>query len=116
MPLYEYKCSACGHRFERIVKFSDAPLKTCPACGKDALEQLIHAPAVQFKGSGWYVSDYARKGSNPASSKPVSGGSESVSSSKDAGAKESASPSAEKTAGDSGTGGAKPDPSKGKGK
>ena len=65
MPLYEYKCSACAHRFERIVKFSDAPLTTCPECGKDAIEQLISAPAMQFKGSGWYVTDYARKNSTP---------------------------------------------------
>ncbi len=82
MPLYEYHCSACGHRFERIVKFSDAPLTTCPKCGKEALDQLISAPAVQFKGSGWYVTDYARK-SAPASSstKP-----ETASAGKDSGA------------------------------
>jgi len=61
MPLYELKCGSCGHRFERIVKFSDPPVKSCPHCGKDAVEQVISAPAVQFKGSGWYVSDYARK-------------------------------------------------------
>jgi putative FmdB family regulatory protein len=86
MPLYEYKCGACGHQFERIVKFSDAPVKTCPQCGKDTAEQMIHAPAVQFKGSGWYVSDYARKGG--AASK--SAGGEKVSGSADGGAKEGA--------------------------
>lgn len=62
MPLYEYQCTACAHRFERIVKYSD-PVPSCPKCGKDAVEQLISAPAVQFKGSGWYVTDYAKKNS-----------------------------------------------------
>jgi putative FmdB family regulatory protein len=61
MPLYEYKCKKCGHRFEKIQKFSDPPLKKCPGCG-GAVEQLLSAPAVQFKGSGWYVTDYAKKG------------------------------------------------------
>jgi len=60
MPLYEYLCKKCGHRFERIQKFSDAPVKKCPECG-GAVEQVLSAPAVQFKGSGWYVTDYARK-------------------------------------------------------
>jgi putative FmdB family regulatory protein len=62
MPLYEYQCKKCGHRFERIQKFSDAPVKRCPECG-GAVERLISPPAVQFKGTGWYVTDYARKGS-----------------------------------------------------
>ena len=68
MPLYEYQCSNCGHRFEKIVKFSDEPLRVCPQCGKEAVEQLLSAPAVQFKGAGWYVTDYARKGSSQPSS------------------------------------------------
>ena len=68
MPLYEYECQKCGHRFEKIQKFSD-PLETkCPKCG-GKLEQVISAPAVQFKGSGWYVTDYGRKGSSASSSK-----------------------------------------------
>ena len=67
MPLYEYQCNSCGHRFEKIVKFSDDPLKVCPECGKEAVEQLLSAPAVQFKGEGWYVTDYARKKSAPTS-------------------------------------------------
>src|SRR5919109_308085 len=62
MPLYEYQCKKCGHRFERIQKFSDAPVKRCPECG-GAVERLISPAAVQFKGTGWYVTDYARKGS-----------------------------------------------------
>jgi putative FmdB family regulatory protein len=68
VPLYEYQCNDCGHRFEKIVKFSDAPLRVCPQCGKETVEQLISAPAVQFKGEGWYVTDYARKGSSGSNS------------------------------------------------
>ena len=60
MPLYEYQCKKCKHRFERIRKFSDPPIRKCPECG-GPVEQLLHAPAVQFKGSGWYVTDYAGK-------------------------------------------------------
>jgi len=60
MPLYEYLCKKCGHRFERIQKFSDPLVKKCPECG-GAVEQVLSAPAVQFKGSGWYVTDYAKK-------------------------------------------------------
>jgi putative FmdB family regulatory protein len=67
MPLYEYECTKCGHRFEKIQKFSDKPVKKCPECG-GRVEQTISAPAVQFKGSGWYVTDYAKKSSSPASS------------------------------------------------
>jgi len=67
MPLYEYQCKKCGHRFEKIQKFSDHPVKKCPQCG-GAVEQVISAPAVQFKGSGWYVTDYARKSHTSASS------------------------------------------------
>ena len=60
MPLYEYECTRCGKRFELLQKFSDPPTATCPACGGAAHRQLS-APAIQFKGSGWYVTDYARK-------------------------------------------------------
>lgn len=67
MPLYEYQCKKCGHRFEKIQKFSDPLVKKCPKCG-GAVEQVLSAPAVQFKGSGWYVTDYAKKSSTPASS------------------------------------------------
>jgi putative FmdB family regulatory protein len=66
MPLYEYQCKKCGHRFEKIQKFSDKPVKKCPECG-GSVEQVISAPAVQFKGSGWYVTDYAKKSHAPAS-------------------------------------------------
>ncbi len=66
MPLYEYQCPKCGHRFERIQKFSDPDPKKCPECGAGKLERLLHAPAVQFKGTGWYVTDYGRKGGGEA--------------------------------------------------
>lgn len=59
LPLYEYDCPECG-RFEKIRKFSDRPLKTCPK-GHKGIERLLSAPAIQFKGSGWYITDYARK-------------------------------------------------------
>ena len=67
MPLYEYLCKKCGHVFEKIVKFSDRPIKKCPECG-GVVEQTISAPAVQFKGSGWYVTDYAKKSQSSSSS------------------------------------------------
>jgi putative FmdB family regulatory protein len=67
MPLYEYECTKCSHRFEKIQKFSDRPIKKCPECG-GRVEQTISAPAVQFKGSGWYVTDYAKKSSGTAPS------------------------------------------------
>ncbi len=76
MPLYEYECKKCGHRFERIQKFSDAMVKKCPDCG-GKVEQMISAPAVQFKGSGWYVTDYAKR-SGPSSSSDSGGKSEST--------------------------------------
>lgn len=67
MPLFEYKCRKCGHRFEKIEKYTASAVKTCPKCGAKAERQLA-APAIQFKGSGWYVTDYAGKGSSAASS------------------------------------------------
>ena len=60
MPLYEYECDACGHRFEVIQKSADSPIGKCPKCGGD-VHKLQSAPAFQFKGSGWYVTDYGRK-------------------------------------------------------
>jgi putative FmdB family regulatory protein len=67
VPLYEYQCKKCRHRFEKIRKFSDRPIKKCPECG-GPVEQLLSAPAVQFKGEGWYVTDYARKGAGSSES------------------------------------------------
>jgi putative FmdB family regulatory protein len=61
MPLYEYECAACGHQFEVIRKFSDPPEEKCPKCG-GPVHKLQSAPAFQFKGSGWYVTDYGKSG------------------------------------------------------
>ena len=64
MPLYEYRCKQCGHVFEKIQSFSAPEEKECPVCHGE-VERLISAPAIQFKGSGWYVNDYAAKKSGP---------------------------------------------------
>jgi putative FmdB family regulatory protein len=61
MPLYEYECASCTHRFERIQKFSDPLVDVCPECG-GAVRKLLSSPAIQFKGSGFYITDYARQG------------------------------------------------------
>jgi putative FmdB family regulatory protein len=76
MPLYEYRCDACEHRFEIIQRFSDDPISVCPSCGNGPVVKLLSSPAIQFKGSGWYITDYARKGQ---------GGSDQKSDKKDAG-------------------------------
>lgn len=62
MPIYEYECSKCGHRFELLQKFSDPSVKSCPECRARKVHRLTSAPAIQFKGAGWYVSDYSDKG------------------------------------------------------
>jgi putative FmdB family regulatory protein len=88
MPLYEYRCEACEHQFEVIRKFSDGPIAVCPKCAGGPVVKLLSSPAFQFKGTGWYVTDYARKDgaksadstgadekpseSKPAESKPAS--------------------------------------------
>jgi len=103
MPLYEYECKKCGHRFEKIQLYSAKMVKKCPECGGQ-VEQMISAPAVQFKGSGWYVTDYAKKSSSPGSSgssdssakekkddKSKSDGGSKDSSQKDSSSKESSS-------------------------
>jgi putative FmdB family regulatory protein len=61
MPLYEYECDACGGRFEVIQKFSETT-EICRRCGKGPVRRLMSSPAIQFKGSGWYITDYAQKG------------------------------------------------------
>ena len=62
MPLYEYQCESCDKRFEKIQKFSDPPIDTCPSCGGH-VKKLFSSPAIQFKGTGWYITDYAKKSS-----------------------------------------------------
>jgi len=96
MPLYEYQCGQCG-RFEMIRKFSDPPLQTCPTCGQE-VQKLLSSPAFQFKGTGWYITDYARK--SDGGGKTEGGKSESGkdSASSDSGSKDSAAkPSTEST-------------------
>jgi putative FmdB family regulatory protein len=83
MPLYEYKCDACGKRFEKIRKFSDPPLDVCPLCGSGPVEKLISSPAFQFKGSGFYETDYVKK--DKGSSSDSDKGSSAASSEGDAG-------------------------------
>lgn len=81
MPLYEYRCESCGEQTEVVRKFSDEPLTVCSSCG-GTLKKLISSPAIQFKGSGFYITDYA---------KPSSGESKSEGASKEAGKAESTS-------------------------
>ena len=76
MPLYEYECESCQTRVEKIQKFSDPHLATCEKCG-GTMRKLVSSPAIQFKGSGWYITDYAKKSSAPESSKGDSKGTES---------------------------------------
>jgi putative FmdB family regulatory protein len=96
MPLYEYQCKKCGHRFERIQRFSDPLVKKCPECG-GKVEQLLSAPAVQFKGSGWYVTDYPKKpaGGSAAKSESSDGKGDTAKDSKDSGSKKDNKPKAE---------------------
>jgi putative FmdB family regulatory protein len=96
MPLYEYECKKCHHRFERIVKFSDRPMKKCPDCG-GPVEQTITAPAVQFKGSGWYVTDYAKKSAAASSSNGDSKSKDEAASKKESSKEEAASKKEEKS-------------------
>ena len=89
MPLYEYQCTRCGRRFEQLQKLSDPPVTECPACG-GPVEKLVSSPAFQFKGTGWYVTDYARKGEGTTSS--------SASDSKEASGKDAPAKDAAKSA------------------
>jgi putative FmdB family regulatory protein len=73
LPLYEYKCVKCGHRFEKIESVNASDTKKCPKCGAKA-ERMLAAPAIQFKGTGWYVTDYAGKKPGPAASEKSSDG------------------------------------------
>jgi putative FmdB family regulatory protein len=75
VPLYEYQCKKCKHKFEKIQKFSDRPIRKCPECG-GLLEKVQHAPNVQFKGSGWYVTDYGGKSDKSKSDDASEKGSE----------------------------------------
>jgi putative FmdB family regulatory protein len=95
MPLYEYLCVSCGHRFERIQKFSDAPLTECPSCG-GKVEKQISSPAIQFKGSGWYINDYAKAGKSESKSSgsTAEGGADAAKADKPAESKSEKAPAA----------------------
>jgi putative FmdB family regulatory protein len=77
LPLYPYRCTQCGHSFEKIQSFSAAPETECPKC-KGQLERQLTAPSLQFKGAGWYVNDYSKSGgasaSAPKAETPCGGG------------------------------------------
>lgn len=68
MPLYEYRCDACGKQFELIQKFSDPAPEQCPKCGKGPAQRLMSSPAIQFKGTGWYITDYAKRSGSDSDS------------------------------------------------
>lgn len=101
MPLYEYQCDACGIRMEKIRKFSDPPLAICEACG-GRLQKLFSSPAIQFKGSGFYITDYAKKtaveGTSDSTAKSDSG------KAADSAAKDTAAKSDTSSSGTSGSG------------
>ena len=107
MPLYEYQCPKCG-RFELIKKFSDAPLQVCPTCGRE-VQKLLSAPAIQFKGSGCYITDYARKSSGGDAGKGEAKTGDSAKGGEGAAKTDSGSASSSK---DSGSGGSKSKPAK----
>ena len=66
MPIYEYRCAACGHKLEALQKFTEAPLSDCPVCGKEALAKLVSLAGFQLKGSGWYATEFKNSGAKPA--------------------------------------------------
>ena len=96
MPLYEYECDACGQRFELIRKFSESELDACTLCGKGPVRRLLSSPAIQFKGTGWYITDYSSKGKAAADSSapPKNDAKKNESGSSDAPAKSDSSASA----------------------
>jgi len=93
VPLYEYRCKDCGHQFEKIQSFSAPEEKECPVC-HGPVERLISAPAVQFKGSGWYVTDYASKSKSGGSMKASAEGDGKSGESKSGATKSSDKPAA----------------------
>ena len=90
MPLYEYECRKCGRRTEKIENVDGPHLKKCPHCG-GKVESLISAPAIQFKGAGWYVTDYAKKTAGGDSEKTAAGAAESAGKEKSGETKETVS-------------------------
>ena len=115
MPLYEYQCEKCEHRFEVIQKYSDPLVTTCPTCG-GPVRKLLSSPAFQFKGTGWYITDYARKGQTEGGKAGgATDGSAKDGSAKDGGAKDGGGSDATSDAAKSGDagGGGKSEPTSG---
>ena len=108
MPLYEYECDSCGNRFEKIQKFSDPLVDICPTCGK-SVHKLMSSPAIQFKGSGFYITDYAKKESTPAG-KTGGGKERDKDSSSGSSSSESSSSSSDASSGDKASAPATPAP------
>ena len=102
MPLYEYKCDKCGNLFEVMQKFSDEPLKTHQDCG-GAVHRLLSAPALQFKGSGWYITDYAKSGSGSKNSSASEGNGQSKADKNSSSSSKTESSSSSTTSGSSST-------------
>lgn len=103
MPIYEYQCRECDHRLEALQGISEPPLTTCTECGGE-LRKLMSAPAFQFKGSGWYVTDYARKGAGGNGEKAAKGGEGSSGEGKKAEKEPKESKGKEASSGSGGTG------------
>ena len=108
MPIYEYRCAACGHELEALQKLSDAPLRDCPACHKAELRKRVSAAGFQLKGSGWYVTDFrntgARQAAKDGASKPNGGNGSATAEGKQTEAKGSdGTPSSSKPSGESST-------------
>ena len=115
LPLYEYACKKCGRHHERIETFKGPHMRTCPSCG-GRVEQLISAPSLQFKGSGWYVNDYGGKSASGESSKNEAGDSaKSADGKESSGAKDSKESKDSKPAKES-KGSEKPKPTSNQGK
>ena len=100
MPIYEYRCGACGHELEALQKLSEPPLSDCPECSKPALAKLISAVGFQLKGSGWYVTDFKSSGTKPAAKADAKNGDGATSSAdtKSESTSESKSPAKTETA------------------
>jgi putative FmdB family regulatory protein len=95
MPIYEYRCAACGHDLEKLQRLGDAPLTDCPACGKAKLRRLVSAAGFRLKGSGWYETDFKKDGKKNLHD---SHGADKPAAKKDAGDGESAKPADSKKA------------------
>ncbi|MEO8026943.1 MAG: zinc ribbon domain-containing protein [Bryobacteraceae bacterium] len=110
MPIYEYRCDSCGRVFEVIQKFSDEPLQVDPECGKGPVERLISAPSFQFKGTGFYITDYNKGKDGGAKTSSPSNGGESKSETKSADSGSSDSKSTESKSSESKSSESKPAP------